>query len=115
MRKPSDMTIQEVEQEYEQVRKKSSYSGKHQSRASQLLKFLMEKRKSMEKLYEINEKAPSSMSIKEAIEEWRTLDGMLQQNKWMSSYQSRLAFRQQQLGNWLALGVINGDFVEKQY
>ena len=115
MQDPENMSIKEIEVEYAGLRKKSSYSGKHQARASQLLKFLMEKRKPMEKLYEISEKSPSSMTIPEIIAEWQLLDAMLQVGNWLSSYSNRLAFRQQQLGNWLALGVINGDFVEKQY
>ena len=115
MRNIKDMTIQEVEAEYEKLRRKSNYSGKHQVRAEQLLRFLMEKRKPMEKLYEINEKSPSSMTIPEIIAEWQLLDAMLQVGNWMSSYQSRLADRKQVLSNWLAMGVINGDLIEKQY
>ena len=67
------------------------------------------------KLYEISQRSPSSMTIQEIISEWKLLAGMLDKNKWVSSYESRLASRRQELSNWLALGVVNGDFVERKY
>ena len=73
MQDPENMSIKEVEDEYAALRKKSNCSGKHQARASQLLKFLMEKRKSMEPLYEVSEVGVETMPVEAVVKEFKEL------------------------------------------
>jgi hypothetical protein len=50
----------------------------------------------------INTEAPKSMSLDELIEEYRTIRGLIKEDRWVSSYATRLHDRLAQLQAYLA-------------